>query len=119
MPRISEPIPSELIAAAAAIEGGTAADVLGPDRRRHASRSRHAAMWLAFKIAPHSLSALGRAFGRHHSTVVYGIRAYERRLAEDAGARLRGDALLTRFLADETPIIETTRPEENRMDIQS
>jgi hypothetical protein len=32
---------------------------------------------------------------------------------------LRGDALLTRFLADETPIIETTRPEENRMDIQS
>lgn len=106
----------ELIAAAAAIEGGTAADVLGADRKRRAARPRQAAMWLTFKIAPHSLSALGRAFGRHHSTVSYGIRAYERRLSEDAAARARGDALLAQFLAQET---QSVKPNHSRMENQS
>jgi chromosomal replication initiator protein len=87
----------ELIAAAAAIEGGTAADVLGANRTRQASRPRHAAMWLAFKITPQSLLKLGQAFGRHHSTVLYGIRAYERHLAVDATARARSEELLARF----------------------
>jgi chromosomal replication initiator protein len=89
----------DLIAAAAAIEGGTVSDVLGCDRRRRASRPRQAAMWLAFKVMPDSLASISRAFGRHHTTVLYGIRAYERRLAEDAAARARGDALVARFFA--------------------
>lgn len=88
----------ELISAAAAIEGGTAADVLGGDRRRGASRCRQAAMWLAFKITTRSLPELGRAFGRHHSTVLYGIRAYERHRAVDAAARERGDDLVLLML---------------------
>lgn len=90
----------ELIAAVAATEGGTVADVLGADRRRRAARPRHAAMWLAFKIMPDSMSAIGRAFGRHHTTVLYGIRAHERRRAEDAGMRSRSDALLAQFFAE-------------------
>jgi chromosomal replication initiator protein len=88
----------DLIAAAAALEGGTASDVLGPDRHRRAVRPRHAAMWLAFKVTPDSLPAIGRAFGRHHTTVLYGIRAHERRLAADAATRARGEALLAQFV---------------------
>lgn len=87
-----------LIRAAATMEGGTAADVLGSDRRRGASRCRHAAMWLAFKITTQSLPELGRAFGRHHSTVLYGIRAYERLRAANPSARKRGDKLVLEML---------------------
>jgi len=95
----------ELIAAAIDAEGGTPADVLGGDRRERASRPRQAAMWLAFKITPHSVSEIGRAFGRHHTTVLYGIAAHERRLAANAAVRRRSEALLDRFFAaeDETP----------------
>jgi len=100
----------ELIAAAAAIEGGTAADVLGWDRRRCASRSRHAAMWLAFKITPQSLPELGRAFGRHHTTVLYGIRAYERRRAVDDAARTRSDDLVLRMLQADVAAAQAGRP---------
>lgn len=95
----------ELIAAVTDVEGGTPADILGGDRRRRASRPRHAAMWLAFKTTPRSIADIGRAFGRHHTTVLYGIEAHERRLAANAAARRRSEALLDRFFAaeDETP----------------
>jgi chromosomal replication initiation ATPase DnaA len=90
----------EIIAAAIAAEGGSTDEVMGPSRKRSPSRSRQAAMWLAFKITPHSLQAIGDAVGRHHSTVLYGIRAYERRLAEDANARARSECLLNRFTTE-------------------
>jgi len=98
----------DLIEAAAALEGGSTADVMGPDRKRRASRSRQAAMWLAFKMTPRSLSDIGRALGRHHTTVLYGIRAYERRLAEDA--RARSEELLTRLLASEPAAADPVAP---------
>ena len=104
-PPIADPSPpllGEIIAAAIAAEGGTAAEALGPSRKRSPSRSRQAAMWLAFKITPHSLQAIGDAVGRHHSTVIYGIRAYERRLAGDANARARSEHLLSRFITEDT-----------------
>jgi chromosomal replication initiation ATPase DnaA len=91
----------ELIAAAVDAEGGTPADVLGGDRKGRASRPRQAAMWLAFKVTPHSISEIGRAFGRHHTTVLYGIGAHERRLAANAAVRRRSEALLERFFAAE------------------
>jgi chromosomal replication initiation ATPase DnaA len=90
-----------LMAAAAELEGASAADIVTPSRERRVSRSRQAAMWLAFKMTPYSLLQLGRAFGRHHTTVLYGIRAYERRLAADAEAKARSDAMLGRLLSKE------------------
>ena len=99
-----EPVPpplGEVIAAAIAAEGGTTAEALGPSRKRSPTRSRQAAMWLAFKITPHSLQTIGAAFGRHHSTVIYGIRAHERHLAEDSKARARSDGLLSRFMTED------------------
>jgi hypothetical protein len=96
------PLLGEIIAAAIAAEGGSTDEVMGPSRKRSPSRSRQAAMWLAFKITPHSLQAIGDAVGRHHSTVMYGIRAYERHLAEDATARARSEHLLNRFMTEDS-----------------
>ena len=96
----SPPPLGEIIAAAIAAEGGTTAEVMGRSRKRSPTRSRQAAMWLAFKITPHSLQAIGDAVGRHHTTVIYGIRAYERRLAEDAQARARSEHLLSHFMTE-------------------
>jgi hypothetical protein len=89
---------SDIIAAAIASEGSTLIEVLSPNRNRAATRARQAAMWLAFKITPYSLQAIGRALGRHHSTVLYSIHAYERYLAEDGEASVRGDRLLAQFI---------------------
>lgn len=99
VPQTPCPKLGEILAAAIAAEGGTLAETLSPNRNRAATRSRQAAMWLAFKLTSHSLPAIGRAFGRHHSTVLYGIRAYERHLAGDREARTRSERLLTHFLA--------------------
>jgi len=89
-----------IVAAAIAAEGGTIAEAFGPSRDRHASRSRQAAMWLAFKVTPHSLQAIGEAIGRHHTTVIYGIRAYERRIQKDPKTKALSERLLTRFLSE-------------------
>jgi chromosomal replication initiation ATPase DnaA len=90
----------ELISAAATLEGATPSEVRGANRRRPISRSRQAAMWLAFKLTDNSLPELGRAFHRHHSTVLYSIRAYERHLANDPKAKARSNELLTRLLTE-------------------
>jgi chromosomal replication initiation ATPase DnaA len=90
----------ELISAAANLEGTTRDEILGVGRRRRISRSRQAAMWLAFKMTDNSLLSLGRAFHRHHTTVLYGLRAYERYLASDPKAKARSDELLTRLLTE-------------------
>ncbi len=64
------------------------------DRRgREAARPRQAAMYLAWRLTPHSLNVIGRAFGgREHSTVLYAVRAVEKRMAEDPAelAAIRG-----------------------------
>jgi chromosomal replication initiation ATPase DnaA len=96
--RLDVPPLADIIATAIAAEGGTLAEVLTPNRNRAATRARQAAMWLAFKTTSHSLQAIGRAVGRHHTTVLYGIQAYERHLAENATARQRSDCLLAQFV---------------------
>lgn len=109
------PALSGLMAEAAALEGGTLADVVGRERTRNAVRPRQAAMWLAYKLRPCSLTELGQVFRRHHTTVLYGVRAYERRLARDAKANARGHALLVRLFEEERAAAaqtgETASPE--------
>ncbi|MGE5537310.1 MAG: helix-turn-helix domain-containing protein [Gemmatimonas sp.] len=90
-----------LISAAAAMDGLTTGDILSGDRRRRISRARQAAMWLADKMTDQSLPAIASKFHRHHSTVIYSIRAYERYIANDPRAKARSMELLDRMLVQE------------------
>jgi len=47
------------------------------------STARHIAMYLAREMTPLSLPMIGKAFGRDHSTVAYGIRRVEQRCKTD------------------------------------
>lgn len=101
----------DILAAAVAAEGSTLVETLSSSRQRPASRARQAAMWLAFKVTPHSLQSIGRAFGRHHTTVIYAIRAYDRHLAADARAGAKGDRLLAQFLTRHADTLEAKAKE--------
>jgi hypothetical protein len=80
------------VAAIAAIQnevasayGLTVMDLLSP-RRGVALKARQEAMWWARRQTGASYPALGRAFDRDHSTVLYNVRLVERQIA-DAMAR--------------------------------
>lgn len=53
-------------------------------RDRRAVWPRHLAMYLARRLTPCSLQALGNLFNRHHTAVLYGIRMTEQRLVGHA-----------------------------------
>lgn len=84
----------KVMEAAARITGVTAEQIRGLSRRSDIVAARHIAMWLARRLAPQaSLAAIGRALGgRHHTTVMHGIRKVER--ASGELAELRDEALL-------------------------
>ena len=46
----------------------------GPERQASIVRARHECMWLLRTQLPLSLPEIGRLFGRHHTTVMDGIR---------------------------------------------
>lgn len=47
-------------------------------------RARHAAMYIARRLTPHSLTVIGRHFGnRDHSTVWHGYRRAQQRIASN------------------------------------
>ncbi len=58
-------------------------ELLGERRMDRISKPRQLAMYLARTQANKSLEFIGSAFGRHHTTVMQGIRAVKRRLAEE------------------------------------
>lgn len=59
-------------------------DITGAGRTRQVARARQAALLLGRRLTGHGLVALGGMVGgRDHSTVLYGIRQAEARLAED------------------------------------
>lgn len=51
------------------------ADLLGPSRAQYLVRARHMAMALAYSATRHSYPEIGRAFGRHHSSVMHAREA--------------------------------------------
>ena len=75
-----------VIGATARRHGLTAADLIGPARCRQVALARGMAMYIARRLTPESLQAIGAAFGgRDHTTVLHGIRVTERRRSQDAG----------------------------------
>ena len=70
-----------IIRAVAEAHGLTPDDLTGPSRHRIFSHPRQDAMRSARILTDASLPAIGRAFGgRHHATVLHGIRASEDRM---------------------------------------
>jgi chromosomal replication initiation ATPase DnaA len=77
---------SLMVVDVAAEAGVSAAAILGPRRDKHIAQARQAVMYLA-RLEGHSLSDIGRAMGRDHTTVLHGIKAHEERLKREAEGR--------------------------------
>lgn len=68
-----------------------------------AVRARGAAMWLARELTHASLPEIGRAFGRHHTTVMTVVRKVADRIRDHAEARASIAALEARVRNEATP----------------
>ena len=64
--------------------GVTMLDLLSKRRDRRAVEPRHVAMWLARHCTLHTLPAIGREFGRDHTTVMNAIERIDARFAADS-----------------------------------
>jgi chromosomal replication initiator protein len=71
-----------IAAAVAERHGLTVSDLCGPSSACRVSRARHEAMWEIRRRTAKSLPVMGRFFNRHHTTILYGIRAFERSRAD-------------------------------------
>jgi hypothetical protein len=60
-------------------------DLHNPTRARRVSIPRQAFFYRARDLTPHTLPAIARWFGFHHTSVICGIRSTERRLARRKG----------------------------------
>jgi chromosomal replication initiation ATPase DnaA len=84
-----------VIGATARRHGLTPADLSGPSRCRQVSLARGMAMYVARRLTPASLQAIGAAFGgRDHTTVLHGIRVTEARRSRDPGIAAEIDELV-------------------------
>ena len=84
--------PSGLAAAIrdlAAREGATADEVLGPSRLAHVVRARHAAMRLVRDRLVWSYPAIGRLFGRDHSSVMRALSSDDAKAQRTLKAAMR------------------------------
>ena len=80
----------------AQLHGVPVSHVIDPARRgRWLAAVRQEAAWLLHRRVGLSLHQIGRALERDHTTVLYAVRAFERRLATDE--------VLARRIADLTP----------------
>jgi chromosomal replication initiation ATPase DnaA len=58
--------------------GFTMADLLGPRRLAHLAIPRHMTYWLARTCTECSLTTIGEAYSRDHTTILYGINRFEK-----------------------------------------
>lgn len=83
------PAQREIIARVAERNGLSIDELLLKRQHRSVSRPRQEAMWALRQAGRWSLPQIGRALGGFdHTTVLHGVRAHERRLAEDAESTL-------------------------------
>lgn len=73
----------DIIAAVATAFGVTAKEIKGTSRLKTVALARQVAIYLARVSAKGSLPAIGREFGRDHSTVLHAVRKVEELLAKD------------------------------------
>jgi chromosomal replication initiation ATPase DnaA len=64
--------------------GAAVEDVLGPSRGAFISEVRHAAMYECRAWCGRSYPAIGRAFNRHHTSVMHGVRRHMQQLGIEA-----------------------------------
>ena len=73
---------AQVLADVAERHGLTVADLIGPRRLRHIAHPRQEAMF-CLRACGWTLPRIGRAIGdRDHTTVLHGIRAHQKRMAE-------------------------------------
>ncbi|GEM_PF-6987605 len=83
---VDRPVPLPVVLDAVARTFGVSVDdLLEPSRQRRFTQARNVAYWLARELTGLSYPALGRAFGRHHTSVLSGYR----RVAHDPVAQAR------------------------------
>lgn len=76
------PVMDAIVHAAAEAYGITVDDLKGRSTRKEFARPRQHAMYLMAQYSHLSLPMIGRFFGRDHTTVLHGVQAHERRMAE-------------------------------------
>ena len=81
--RVANPTMADIVARVAAEHGLSVKDIKGNSLRKKHTMPRQQAMWEIAQQERWSLTGVGRFLGgRDHTTVLHGIRAHERRLAE-------------------------------------
>lgn len=78
-------------------------DLLGRARPKDVVAARQAAMILAREMAGLSYPAIGKALGRHHTTILLGVRALRRKRARDEALRKHIDAARIRLESQPRP----------------
>ena len=74
--------------------GVTVAEIDGPRRAAKIIRARHEAMWRARNETGLSFPSLGKLFYRDHTSVMWGIRQHEARMAGTSISRVGGMKVL-------------------------
>jgi chromosomal replication initiator protein len=70
----------------AAAFGLTVEDLRSPTRAASVAWARQVAMYLARELTDATLPAIGKAFGRNHTTVMHACKRTAERIAEDPAA---------------------------------
>jgi chromosomal replication initiator protein len=102
----------ELVADYYALSPG---ELLGRSRTRELSAARHLAIYLAHEITGASLPALGEAFQRDHTTVLYALRRVGADLGRDPCAVAALEALRQQLKAAPQPREENQLVQLHRM----
>ena len=86
------------LSAASEASGYSIEQITGPRRKRRLVHSRWLAIWLMRKTTKLPLQNIGFYFGhRDHTTILHGIREFEKLRAADVGVTTRSDAMLERL----------------------
>ena len=85
-PARGAPTLAEIQEATCAEIGVSLEDLRGPGRAAKAAWARQVAMYLARELTSETLPAIGREFGRNHTTVMHACKRTAQRIADDAGA---------------------------------
>ena len=85
-PRRGTPSLQEIQEATCRVVGVSLEELRGPGRAAKAAWARQLAMYLSRELTSETLPAIGREFGRNHTTVMHACKRTAQRIAEDADA---------------------------------